>query len=117
MIAIAWKNGRALLSVGGTTISMNRHDATALALHLGNGQYPVCVGYPILTDAAIGDHVITEVTRVASGNTIMKIARVTDYVYNTALDLDEVYTDAGTVSLTPAERDALVDQLKNGDVL
>jgi len=106
-------DGRALLAVGATTISMNLSDALALALHLGSEQYRVCVGYPILTDAEIGDHVITEVTRVASGNTVMKIGRVTDYVHNTDLGLDEVCTDVGSMTLTPTERDALVDQLEN----
>jgi exosome complex RNA-binding protein Csl4 len=114
MIALAWTDGRAVLTVGGATISLSQADATHLARDLANGHKPDCTGYPIPTDVYPGEYVITEVTRVANNTTIVKIARVKDHEHGTTPTLDEMYADAGSVTLTPAEVWGLVDQLKSG---
>jgi exosome complex RNA-binding protein Csl4 len=114
MIALAWQDGRALLAVGGAAISLSKADATHLAQDLANGHKPACTGYPIPTDVYVGEYVITEVTRVANDTTIVKVARVWGYEHGTTPTLEAMYADAGSVTLTPAEVWALVDQLKSG---
>lgn len=113
MIAFAWLDGRAVLSINDATISLTQANATALAHDLTNGNEPACFGYPIPTDARTGDYVIGAVTRVANENTIMELARVAGHGHRTDRDPYE-YSGAWSVSLTPADRDALVSLLLRG---
>jgi exosome complex RNA-binding protein Csl4 len=106
-----WKDGCALISIGGATISLNHSDAAILARDLAYDQKRARTGYPVPATAKTGEYVIAVVARLATENPIVEIARVSSY--NTRLGLYE-YSDTRTISLTPAERDTLVNQLNGG---
>ena len=113
MISFIWMDGRALLTVNGATISLSQANAAALARDLANGHKPACFGYPIPTDARTGDYVIDAVTRVANEDTIVEFARVAAHRHRTDRDPYE-YSGSWAVTLTPADRDALVALLLRG---